>query len=70
MEITRVVMDIDLLIDLLRNVRKVVDFIGDMEKRGCRLSTTVINAFELYHGAYKSKKRIENLSSTKNCSRD
>lgn len=65
MEIARVVIDTDLLIDLLRNIRNVVDFISDMEKRGYRLSTTVINAFELYHGAYKSKKRAENLASTK-----
>ena len=65
MGITRVVIDTDLLIGLLRNIRKVVDFISDMEKREFRLSTTVINAFELYHGAHKSKKRAENLASTK-----
>jgi len=65
MEITRVAIDTDVLIDLLRNVREVVDFIGDMERKGYLLSTTVINAFELYHGAYRSKKRAENLASTK-----
>jgi len=65
MEITRVVIDTDLLIDLLRNIRKAVNFISDMEKREFRLSTTVINAFELYHGAHKSKKRAKNLASTK-----
>jgi len=65
METARVVIDTDILIDLLRNIRKVVDFIGEMEGKGCVLSTTIMNAFELYHGAYKSKKRVENLASTK-----
>ena len=65
MEITRVVIDTDILIDLLRNVEEVVDFIAGMERKQCLLSTTIINVFELYHGAYKSKKRVENLASTK-----
>ncbi len=65
MEITRVAIDTDVLIDLLRNKGKVVDFIGDMERKGYLLSTTVINAFELIHGAYRSKKSTENLASTK-----
>jgi len=65
METTRVVIDTDLLIDLLRNTKKVVEFIGDMERKGYILSTTIINTFELYYGAYKSKKQAENLASTK-----
>lgn len=65
MEITGVIIDTDILIDLLRNVEKVVGFIGEMERKGYSLSTTIINAFELYYGAYKSKKRVENLASTK-----
>ena len=65
MEITRVVIDTDILIDLLRNVKKVIEFIGNMERKGYILSTTIINAFELYHGAYRSKKRVENLASTR-----
>ena len=65
MEITRVVIDTDILIDLLRNITKVVDSIREMERKGYLLSTTIINAFELFHGAYKSKKHEENLASTK-----
>lgn len=65
MEITRVVIDTDILIDLLRNVKEVVDFIGEMERKRCLLATTIINAFELFLGAYKSKKREKNLASTK-----
>jgi len=65
MENTRVVIDTDILIDLLRNVKKVFEFIGNMERKGYILSTTIINTFELYHGAYRSKKHAENLASTK-----
>ncbi|MEM2904475.1 MAG: type II toxin-antitoxin system VapC family toxin [Candidatus Bathyarchaeia archaeon] len=65
MEITQAVIDTDILIDLLRNVESVVDFIREMENRGTHLSTTIINAFELYHGAYKSRRREENLSATR-----
>jgi len=65
MDTTRVVIDTDILIDLLRNVKKVLEFVGDMERKGWILSTTIINAFELYHGAYRSKKQAENLASTR-----
>jgi len=65
MEIARVVIDTDILIDLLRGVGETVDFIGEMENKGYLLATTIVNAFELYHGAYKSKRLEENLGSTK-----
>lgn len=65
METSKVVIDTDILIDLLRGIETVVNFISDMERKGCQLSTTVINAFELYYGAHKSKKRTQNLASTK-----
>jgi len=55
MEGTRVILDMDVLIDLLRGVAGVVDSIGGMEGRGYVLATTVINAFELFYGAYKSR---------------
>jgi len=65
METTRVVIDTDLLIDFLRGVGETVDFLGKMENKGYLLATTIVNAFELYHGAYKSKRQEENLGSTK-----
>ena len=65
MEATRTVIDTDILIDLLRNVKKVVGFLAEIEERGNLLSTTVINAFELYHGAHKSRKREQNLLATR-----
>lgn len=65
MEATRTVIDTDILIDLLRNVKKVVGFLAEIEERGNLLSTTVINAFELYHGAHKSREREHNLLATR-----
>jgi tRNA(fMet)-specific endonuclease VapC len=65
MEATRTVIDTDILIDLLRNVKKVVDFLTEIEERGNLLSTTVINAFELYLGAHKSMEREQNLFATR-----
>ena len=65
MDGTRVIIDTDILIDLLRNMEKVVNFLGELEEKGTLLSTTIINAFELYHGAYKSRKLEENLAATR-----
>jgi len=66
METSRAIIDTDILIDLLRNEAKVVASLTEMEKKGYLLATTIINAFELYHGAYKSKRREKNLASTRN----
>ncbi|MEM2088593.1 MAG: type II toxin-antitoxin system VapC family toxin [Thermoproteota archaeon] len=61
----QVVIDTDVLVDILRGVEKAVNFIADLENKGLKLSTTVINAFELYYGAYKSKKKLQNLTATR-----
>src|SRR3990170_4299326 len=65
MEATRTVIDTDILIDLLRNVKKAVAFLTEIEESGSLLSTTVINAFELIHGAHKSREREQNLLATR-----
>lgn len=65
METNRVAIDTDILIDLLRNKTKVVNSLSEMETKGYSLATTTINAFELFYGAYKSKKCEKNLASTK-----
>lgn len=57
-------LDTDILVDVLRNVRKATNFIGELERKKCSLSTTVVNVFELYYGAYKSQKRTKNLAAT------
>jgi predicted nucleic acid-binding protein len=61
----QVIIDTDVLVDMLRGVEKAISFIAELEKKGFVLSTTIINAFELYYGAYKSKKKQQNLIATK-----
>ena len=53
--------DTDILIDHLRNRREAVEEIERLEMEGFQLSTTVINSFELYYGAYKTKKKEKNV---------
>ncbi len=65
METAKTIIDTDILIDLLRNKKETVAFVTQMEEKRVLLSTTVINAFELYHGAHKSKNRRKNLLATK-----
>jgi tRNA(fMet)-specific endonuclease VapC len=61
----QLVIDTDILVDLLRGVEKTIAFISELEKKGLTLSTNVINAFELFYGAYKSKKKLKNLAATR-----
>ncbi|MEM2057937.1 MAG: hypothetical protein QXO76_06805, partial [Thermoproteota archaeon] len=53
----QVIIDTDVLVDVLRGSEKVTKFVAGFERKGVALATTVINAFELYYGAYKSKKK-------------
>ena len=59
----RVVLDTDVMIEHLRGMGG--GLVGRLEDRA-ELATTVVNAFELYHGAYRSKKTAKNLSAVKN----
>ena len=52
-EARKVVLDTDVLIDFLRGEDKAVKFIRNLKSKGISLATIVINAFELYWGAYK-----------------
>lgn len=61
----QVIIDTDMLVDMLRGAEKAATFIAELENKGSKLSTTIINAFELYYGAYKSKKRVQNLAATR-----
>lgn len=64
MDPTGTVLDTDILIDLLRNVKETVTFLSEMEENLTLLSTTAINAFELYYGAHKSQQQKQNLKAT------
>jgi tRNA(fMet)-specific endonuclease VapC len=57
---TSVVLDTDVLVSDLRGKTSVL-----RELEGNDPSTTVVNAFELFHGAYKSKESSANLSATR-----
>ena len=59
----RIVLDTDVMIEHLRG--KGGGLVGVLEDRA-ELATTVVNAFELYHGAYRSKQTAKNLSAVKN----
>ena len=59
-----IVVDTDVLIDMLREKEYAILKIKELEKKE-ELATTDINAFELYFGAYKSRQRNKNFSSTR-----
>jgi tRNA(fMet)-specific endonuclease VapC len=55
-----VVLDTDVLVSDLRGKTSIL-----RELEGKDPATTVVNAFELFHGAYKSKESSANLSATR-----
>jgi tRNA(fMet)-specific endonuclease VapC len=65
MEPNRTIIDTDILIDFLRNQKEAVAFITQLEEKKTLLSTTAVNAFELYYGAHKSKQSAQTLQATK-----
>ena len=66
METNRIIIDTDILIDFLRNRKEAVALVTQLENKKTLLTTTAINAFELYYGAHKSKRTIQTLQATKN----
>jgi predicted nucleic acid-binding protein len=66
MEPNRTIIDTDILIDFLRNRKESVEFVSQLEEKKTILSSTAINAFELYYGAHKSKQSTQTLQATKN----
>jgi len=66
MEPNRTIIDTDILIDFLINRKEVVEFVTQLEEKKIILSSTAINAFELYYGAHKSKQSAKTLQATKN----
>jgi predicted nucleic acid-binding protein len=66
MEHHRTIIDTDILIDFLTNRKESVAFVTQLEKKKTILSSTAINAFELYYGAHKSHQSAQTLQATKN----
>ena len=60
-DITLVVLDTDVLVGLLRGKQEIIRQVKSLEDGPSILATTSINEFELYFGAYKSKRKNENL---------
>lgn len=58
-------LDTDFLIALLRGVPEAKNKLLELDSEG-RHSTTAINAFELFYGAYKSRERKNNLQKVMN----
>ena len=65
MDIKAVCLDTDILVDHLRGEEKAVHQIQELEASGGILSTTTINAFELYYGAQKTEKRERSRDAVK-----
>ena len=65
MALKSVCLDTDILIDHLRGDERATRQIEELENAGNLLSTTTINAFELYYGAQKTKEREENIGAVR-----
>jgi predicted nucleic acid-binding protein len=65
MEPDRTIIDTDIVIDFLRNRKEAVVFVTQLEEKKTLLSTTAINDFDLYYGAYKSRQSAQTLQATK-----
>jgi predicted nucleic acid-binding protein len=60
-----ILIDTDVLVELLRGSEEVTQIINQLEARGTLLSTSTLNAFELFYGAYKTRNREENVEATR-----
>ena len=65
MAILSICLDTNILIDTLRGDQETVKQIKEIETSGNILSTTTINAFELYYGAEKTEKRERNIEAVR-----
>jgi len=61
----KVIIDTTVLVDFLRDKKYAKNAIQELIHEENSLHTTDINAFELYHGAYKSRRQDKNLASVK-----
>src|SRR3989344_6617894 len=56
----QIFLDTDILVDFLRNKEYALNWIKE-NKENSKLATTIINVYELYYGAFKSKNSEKNL---------
>ena len=56
----QICLDTDILVDFLRNKEYALNWIKE-NKENSKLATTIINVYELYYGAFKSKNSEKNL---------
>lgn len=61
-----VCLDSDFLVAFLRGYPEAGKTMSDLLQTETRLTTTPINAYELYHGAYASTRKQENLEKVRN----
>jgi predicted nucleic acid-binding protein len=61
MEEMETLLDTDILVDLLRGNEEIAQNIDLLEDEGTLLSTSTLNTFELYYGAYKTINQSENI---------
>ncbi len=59
----KICLETDFLVNFLRGKEEAHEYIEKKEETH-NLATTTINAFELYHGAYKSQKSEQNVNQT------
>ena len=57
MEYQKICIDTDILIDVLRKKPEVLQKVSHFEQQSTILATTVVNSYELYYGAHKTKNK-------------
>ena len=57
----KICLDTDFLVGLLRGSPSAAEKAGEYDSSGIRASTTAVNAFEVYYGAYRSANSEKNL---------
>ena len=67
-DMRKVCLDTDFLVALLRNRLEAAKKAEEYDSLGVEASTTLMNAFEIYLGAFRSKEAEKTLSKLMTCS--
>jgi predicted nucleic acid-binding protein len=65
MEASKVCLDTDVIVELLRGREPIVTRLKELEGERARFLTTSVNVFELYYGCWRSKRVERNLEAVK-----